>query len=224
MQTIANEKSEKGKIIQLVVFHVRDEEFGVPIEEIQEIIKVNNITPIPDTPAFIKGIINVRGDIVTTIDMKVRFGIRGKKLSNSRHILITKQSESLFGLMVDEVTEVLRINENEIKPPPAMIVEIEKEYVKGIVVYEERLLIILDLSKVLSQDEFFRLSEIARKHIEELPENDTIEEVDSEDSLNEETGNAETNGKKDTLLKKIKKSPKSQKPAVSPTPKRGLGS
>lgn len=170
MQANAYEKSENGKIIQLVVFHVRDEEFGVPIEEIQEIIKVNNITPIPDTPAFIKGIINVRGDIVTTIDMKVRFDIRGKKTSNARHILITKQNDSLFGMMVDEVTEVLRINENEIKPPPAMIAEIEKDYVKGIVVYEERLLIILDLSKVLSQEEFARLSEMAKKQSSNLAE------------------------------------------------------
>lgn len=159
-------KIGQEKLTQLVVFHVRDEEFGVPIEEIQEIIKAGNITPVPDAPNFIKGIINVRGDIVTTIDMRTRFALGETKNELSRHIIITKQNENLFGLMVDEVTEVLRISDKDIKPPPALITQVEKDYVNGVVIYGGRLVILLDLSKVLSPREFARLSDTAKKYQE----------------------------------------------------------
>jgi len=156
------EKTNKEHLIQLVVFHIQDEEFGVPIEDIQEIIKVGTITPIPDTPEFIRGVINVRGDIVTTIDIKSRFAITRKKDNIARHVMITRQNDCLFGLIVDEVTEVLRIDEKEIKPPPTMIKQIDKAYLKGIIVYEERLLILLDLARVLSEQEFARLAKISK--------------------------------------------------------------
>lgn len=156
-----SEKQNKEHLIQLVVFHIEDEEFGVPIDDIQEIIKVGTITPIPDMPDFIRGVINVRGDIVTTIDIKSRFSIPEKRKSSSRHVMITRQKDCLFGLIVDEVTEVLRIDEKEIKPPPSMIAQIDKAFVEGIVPYEERLLILLDLTKVLSEQEFARLAKIS---------------------------------------------------------------
>lgn len=147
----ANGLKKQEKQIQLVIFHIRDEEFGIPIDEIQEIIKMGNITPIPDAPKFIKGIVNVRGDIVTTIDMKIKFSIPGKQDGNGRHIVIIKQNNNLYGLLVDEVTEVLRIDEKEIKPPPNLVQDIKHDYVKGVVVYDHRLLILLNLEKVLSE-------------------------------------------------------------------------
>lgn len=154
------------KIIQLVIFYISNEEFGVPIEEIQEIIKYVNITPIPDVPDFIKGIINVRGDIVTVIDLKSRFSIQ-KKSSAAKHIIITKQYDNFFGLIVDEVTEVLRISESEIKFPTALnSKKIRREYLNGVVVVEERLIVLLDLSQILSEEEFSRLAELSSSYKE----------------------------------------------------------
>lgn len=168
------EIAKTDQIIQLVIFHIRDEEFGVKIEDILEIIKVGHITSIPNTPKFIKGIINVRGDIVTTIDMKERFSIRGTE-STPRHIVITRQNDCLFGLMVDEVTEVLRIEEREIKPAPPLIAAIHKEYVKGVVIYENRLLILLDLSHVLSQEEFNKLAEMSQQYQDQPLEDQSLQ-------------------------------------------------
>lgn len=141
---------KEDRVIQLVVFHILDQEFGVAIEDIREIIKMGLITPIPDSPKFIKGIINVRGDIVTAIDMKSLFSIRDSNRNISRHIVITKQHDNLFGLMVDEVTEVLRIKESEIKPKPSVGVNINQDYLSGVLVFENRLILLLNLSLVLS--------------------------------------------------------------------------
>src|ERR1700723_3139419 len=112
-KSVLQTAKEKQQIVQLIVFRIGDEEFGVPIGAVQEIIKVGVITPIPDSPVFIKGLINVRGDIVAIIDVRARFFLSSQE-EPSRHIVITKQDGSLFGLMVDEVMEVLRIRESDI--------------------------------------------------------------------------------------------------------------
>jgi len=142
---------EDQPLIQLIVFIAGNEEFGVPIDSVREIIKVGAITPIPDSPGYIKGIINVRGEIVTALDIKKRFSLTAKKNVEIKHIIVTKQEDGLFGLMVDEVIEVLRIKQSEIKPPPALITKIHKKYVTGVVTHDERLIILLDLAKVLAQ-------------------------------------------------------------------------
>lgn len=159
----AGELAQEDQMIQVVIFHIRDEEFGVPIDEIQEIIKLDKVTPIPDSPKFIKGIINVRGEIVTTIDMKERFFMKSKSSILPRHIVITRQDSNIFGLVVDEVTEVLKVNKNEIKSNPAVISKMNQDYVKGVMVSEDRLIIILDLSKILSEQELSKLSDIHKK-------------------------------------------------------------
>lgn len=166
---------EKQQITQLIVFRVGDEEFGVPIGAVQEIIKVSTITPIPDSPDFIKGLINVRGDIVAIIDVRARFYLNTKEEA-SRHIIIAQHEGNLFGLLVNEVMEVLRIQESDIKPPPRLMTKIHEDYVHGVVTHNERLIILLDLEHVLSEDELVRLSEITRS--KNKPGSLDIEEVD----------------------------------------------
>lgn len=150
--------NNKGVLFQLIVFRAGKEEFGVPIDAVREIIKLGVITPIPNSPDFIKGIINVRGEIVTTIDIKSRFSLIDEDKMQAKHIIVTKQENSLFGLMVDEVIEVLRIQEKEIQPPPAILTRIDEKYVNGVVTYENRLIILLDISKILSQNDIIRLA------------------------------------------------------------------
>lgn len=175
MQASLNDLAKEEQMIQLVIFHIQNEEFGVHIDEIQEIIKLEKITPIPDAPKFIKGIINVRGDIVTTIDMNERLFLKQGKDLASRHIVITKQNNNIFGLVVDEVTEVLKINMNEIKSANNLISQVHQDYIRGTLVADGRLVIILDLSKILSESEFDRLSKFHKKH-QETP----VQEEDSE--------------------------------------------
>lgn len=161
--------------VQLIVFHVADEEFSVRIGDIREIIRTGPITPIPDAPAFVKGLINVRGEIVATIDLKARFslthrhakgqrpegqGPEGQEESPSKHVIVTEQGGTLFGLMVDEVTEVLRIPEADIKKAPELVTHLHRQYVSGVVALENRLIILIDLARVLSEEELERLMEV----------------------------------------------------------------
>lgn len=152
------------EIIQLVVFVTGEEEFGVNIAQIREIIRKGTITPLPDSPDFIKGVTNVRGDIVVVIDLANRFFLPIKKQIESRHIIITEQEKTIFGLMVDEVTEVLRIPQADIKPSPGIVSKIERKFISGVVTLQNRLIILLDLAKVLGEGDLVRLAEITRHH------------------------------------------------------------
>lgn len=154
---------EEPRIAQSIVFRLADEEFGVSIGAVREIIRAGSVTQIPDSPSFIKGVINVRGEIVAAIDLKARFFLGPEPASQSKHIIITQQEDTLFGLMVDEVTEVLRVPEAEIKHPPHLMTELDEEYVSGVITLDGRLVLLLDLAKVLSGEEMARLNEVRRR-------------------------------------------------------------
>jgi len=157
------EVKQEGKVIQLIVFHLGDEEFGTDIDQVREIIRAGTVTPIPDSPDFIKGVTNVRGEIAVVIDLKKRFFLRAKE-TQERHIIMTEQEKNLFGLMVDEVSEVLRIPQEDIKTTPELVTRIDRIYISGVLTLENRLIIMLDLSKVLSEEELAKLSEIRLSH------------------------------------------------------------
>lgn len=146
----------EGKIAQLIVFRLADQDFGIPIGDVREIIRSAAVTPVPGAPEPVKGLINVRGEIAATIDLRRRFGLPPGKSLQSKHFVITAQGKDLFALMVDEVVEVLRINANEIKRSPAVSVKIEPDFVMGVVTRGNRLIIALDLAKLLSEEPLAR--------------------------------------------------------------------
>jgi len=150
---------EESPIIQLIVFNLGDEEYGANINQVREIIRTGNITPIPDSPDFIKGVSNVRGEIPVIIDLKERFFLPIKEDVDNKHIVMTERDKGVFGLLVDEVTEVLRIPKTDIKPAPEIVTRIDREYVSGVITLENRLIIMLDLHKVLSPEELARLTD-----------------------------------------------------------------
>jgi len=154
-------RAEEAKIVQLIVFNLGEEEFAVEIEEVKEIINAEAITPIPDSPEFIKGIINVRGNIIAVIDLKARFFLRPKKEDEDKHIIITKND---YGIMVNEVTEISRLPETAINEAPELVTKIHEEYIKGVITLENRLIILLDFTKVLSEEELVKLTEVSRRH------------------------------------------------------------
>jgi len=155
---------KESKIVELIVFNLEEEEFAADIEQVREIIRRGNITPIPDSPDFIKGVTNVRGEITVVINLKARFFLLEKREVESKHIVITEQEKNLYGLMVDEVTEVLRIPEKEIKSTPELVTRIDRIYMSGVITLENRLIILIDLAKVLSEEELAKLAEFAQKH------------------------------------------------------------
>jgi purine-binding chemotaxis protein CheW len=154
----------EGKIVQLIVFELGGEEYGADINQVREIIRTGTITAIPDSPDFIKGVSNVRGEVPVIIDLKSRFFLPPVKRDiENKHIVITEQDKNVFGLLVDEVTEVLRIPESQIKSTPGVVTRMDREYVSGVITLENRIVILLDLSKVLSEEELAKLNGIVQK-------------------------------------------------------------
>jgi len=168
--------AEEAKIVQLIVFHLGNEEFGADIDQVGEIIGTVPITSIPDSPDFVRGLVNVRGEIAVAIDLRARFFLPTNGEVESKHIIITEQERSLFGLLVDEVTEVLRISKTEIKSTPELVSRIARAYVSGVIILEDRLIIMLDLKKVLSEEDLAKLAEFGARHPSAKVRQKTLEE------------------------------------------------
>ena len=146
-------KMKHDDMLQLVSFKLGDEEFGVDIMQVQEIIRMQNITSVPNAPEFVEGVINLRGRVIPIIDLRKRFGLQEKPHDKSTRIIVVKVEEITVGLVVDEVSEVLRIPADTVEPPPPIVGGVESEYINGVGKLEDRLLILLDLSKTLSKEE-----------------------------------------------------------------------
>jgi purine-binding chemotaxis protein CheW len=146
-------KISKKDMLQLVSFKLREEEFGVDILQVQEIIRMQEITNVPNAPSFVEGVINLRGRVIPILDLRKRFGLEAKEHSKTTRIIVVMIGQVTVGLIVDEVSEVLRLPEDTVEPPPPIVAGIESDYIKGVGKLEDRLLILLDLNKILSGEE-----------------------------------------------------------------------
>jgi len=155
----------KGKELQLVIFRLRDEEFGVGIGSVLEISRVLDITHIPQAPDFIEGVINLRGQVVAVVDLAGQFGLQPRpELPKTARIIVVNVSGETIGLVVDEVPEVLRIAEEDIEPTPEIIqTEIRRDYIKGVGKTGDRLIVLLDIDKVLAPHEIEQIGKISRE-------------------------------------------------------------
>jgi purine-binding chemotaxis protein CheW len=162
---IGETKERKGRYErQIVVFSLTKEEFGVNINEVKEIIRMEQITKIPNTAQYVKGVINLRGGIVVIIDLAMKLGLPTKETDKNTRILVVEIENSTIGMIVDSATEVLRISEDQIEPAPEIITKkIDDDYISGVGIIGERLLILLDLTKVLKAKEVEELSQKAAK-------------------------------------------------------------
>lgn len=160
MGTQANET-----IYQLVSFVVENEEFGVDILKVQEIIRTVEITRVPKSPAFVEGVINLRGKIVPVIDLRKRFGIEKKAYDNETRIIVVELTDKVVGFLVDMVKEVIRVEKSVIEPPPELTMNVNANYITGVAKLQDSLLILLDLDKVLSVEEQEHLSEVGTEKV-----------------------------------------------------------
>ncbi|MCW3984864.1 MAG: chemotaxis protein CheW [Candidatus Bathyarchaeota archaeon] len=198
-RTVARTKQEVAAIVeepaieerdttQFVVFTLGNEEYGVGILDVREIVKTGTITMIPNSPDFLKGVINLRSKIVGVIDLEKRFLLKREDEEHTgKHIVIAMIDDGTFGLLVDEVTDVLRLPKGDIKLPPEMITKkIGIDYVKGIGTLGEKLIILLDLEKVLSEKELIELARTSAREYrrvkprkkEKAPEEKLAEETE----------------------------------------------
>lgn len=142
-----------GEGDQHITFLLGEEEYALDILAVQEIVRLPRITHVPNLPAFMRGVINLRGVVVPVIDVRVKFGIGQADYDKRTCIIIVKMAGRTMGMIVDRVSEVLRLPEGSIEPPPPFGTNIKADFIKGMGKVDERLLIILDLDKVLSNEE-----------------------------------------------------------------------
>ena len=140
-------------LIQLVTFKIAEEEFGVDILRVQEIIRMMPITKVPNSPPFVEGVINLRGKVIPIIDMRRRFGMTASAHNQQTRITVMDLQGQVVGFVVDAVQEVLRIKESTVEAPPQMMSGIGSDYLKGVGKLDERLLILPDLDKLLPEIE-----------------------------------------------------------------------
>jgi len=146
--------------VQLVVFRLGAEEYGVPITQVQEINRLTKPVKIPRSPVFLEGIINLRGEIIPVVDLKKRFALEHEGYSEGSRIMIVEIKGLIVGVIVDSVSEVLRLPKGSIEPPPPVIAGITCDYVEGIGKLDKRLLILLNLDKILTESEQDKLQEL----------------------------------------------------------------
>ena len=154
MNLLDKTKSDQKELLQLVSFKIGEEEFGVDILSVQEINRMSQITKVPNTPDFIEGVINLRGRIIPVLDLRVKLGLMNLEHNKNTRIVVVELKGQTVGFIVDEVSEVLRIPKNITEAPPTMVGGIDSEYITSIGKLEDRLLILLDLEKILSLSEY----------------------------------------------------------------------
>lgn len=147
------EKTDSAELIQLVSFKLADEEFGVDILQVQEINRLVEITKVPKTPDFVEGVINLRGKVIPVVDLRKRFELEKNDSNADTRIIVVDIDNSIMGMIVDEVSEVLRLSVSTIEPAPDITTSIEADYISGVAKIDDRLLILLDLSKAFSPAE-----------------------------------------------------------------------
>jgi purine-binding chemotaxis protein CheW len=160
---IKNQKGSKGQteeLFQLVSFTIGQEEFGLDIQCIQEINRMVDITRVPNSPEYVTGVINLRGKVIPIIDLRKRFGFPPKDSDKNTRIIVVELSGMVVGFVVDTVREVIRIPKNITEPPPAIVAGIGSEFITAVAKLENRLLILLDLERILREKEKQQLESI----------------------------------------------------------------
>lgn len=148
---------------QLVVFELSNEHYGVDISAVNTIIRMQEITEVPRTPRFVEGVINLRGSIIPVIDLRKRFGLPAGDTTKASRIVVVEAAGQMIGMVVDAVAETLRLACNSIEPPSPVVVSVDSEYLRGIGMQGDRLVILLDLDKVLSAKETESLAKAEKR-------------------------------------------------------------
>jgi purine-binding chemotaxis protein CheW len=142
-----------SETIQVVSFKLGSEEYGVDIAQVQEINRMVAVTHVPRAPQFMEGVINLRGQLIPIIDLRTRFGMPRTEHTKHTRIVVTEIGAKRVGMVVDSVSEVLRLPVDQIEAAPDMITGVDTEYIRGVGKIEDRLIILLDLAKIITGSE-----------------------------------------------------------------------
>src|SRR5262245_27803761 len=138
-------------VIQLVGFRLDNEDYAIAITKIQEIILMKPITRIPQVPEFIEGLINLRGSVIPIINLRKRFGLAPREVDDETRTIVVNIHDKTVGCIVDAVTQVMRINRDQVQPPPLSVLAVAHQYIAGLARLDDRLLIILDIERLFDE-------------------------------------------------------------------------
>ena len=145
-------------VMQLVTFRLAEEAYGINVMHVQEVLRITEIAPVPGAPSYVLGIINLRGNVVTVIDTRSRFGLPSTETDDSSRIVIIEADKQVVGILVDSVAEVVELNQSEIDSAPNVGNEESSRYIQGVANREDNLLIVVDLNKLLTDEEWSEMS------------------------------------------------------------------
>ncbi len=158
MSNTAVESVAGDEIIQLVTFKLKDETYGINVMQVQEVLRISEIAPVPGAPEYVLGIINLRGNVVTVVDTRTRFGLPTAEVDDASRIVIIESEEQVVGILVDSVAEVVELRQSEIDSAPNIGNEDSSRYIQGVASNDENLLIVVDLNKLLTEEEWSEMS------------------------------------------------------------------
>ena len=146
-------EKQNDPIMQWVTFRLSDEKYGINVMQVQEVLRITEIAPVPGAPSYVLGIINLRGNVVTVIDTRNRFGLMPKETDDASRIVIIETERHIIGILVDSVAEVVELRGSEIETAPNVGNEESSKYIQGVTSSDNELLILVDLNKFLSEEE-----------------------------------------------------------------------
>jgi len=153
-QIANNTSSTEDPVLQWVTFKLSGEVYGINVMQVQEVLRYNEVAPVPGSPVYVLGIINLRGNVVTIIDTRNRFGLESATPTDNTRILVIESEKNVVGIMVDSVSEVVYLKQSEIEKPPSVGREDSAKFIQGVCNKDSELLILVDLDKLLSEDEW----------------------------------------------------------------------
>lgn len=161
-ETKNSKKNKDGddQVLQWVTFRLEGETYGINVMQVQEVLRYSEIAPVPGAPPYVLGIINLRGNVVTVIDTRHRFGLADGKVTDNTRIVIIETDNHVIGIMVDSVAEVVYLNQSEIETAPNVGNEESAKFIQGVCHKNDELLILIDLNKLLTNEEWAELDEI----------------------------------------------------------------
>jgi purine-binding chemotaxis protein CheW len=151
-------KQAENPIIRWVTFRLENEKYGINVMQVQEVLRVTEIAPVPGAPDYVLGIINLRGNVVTVIDTRKRFGLQTKDMDDSTRIVIIESENQVVGILVDSVAEVVDIRTSEIEQAPNVGTEESAKFIQGVSSIDGELLILVDLNKLLTDEQWAEMN------------------------------------------------------------------
>jgi purine-binding chemotaxis protein CheW len=149
-----------GELKQFISFTVGAEDYGLELLRVKEVIRMRDITWLPKAPSFVKGIINLRGDVIPIIDLRDKFGLAAQDYTAMTRVIVVEMDGCLVGMVVDSASQVVRIPVDQIDPPPPVLGGFSQEFITGVGKMGEQLVILLNVDRILSHEEKLQLGEL----------------------------------------------------------------